>query len=314
MYRRTLLPFALAVVACSPDAPAPQAEGPPPAAEAKPIAVMIGVVEDRPGATAAEQARFIVRALFQKDKAGWRSLEPDCTNMSCLASAPADFPASVDWTVVHHGQVRGSVRATTPAAWQLYADVGSQEIDAGVTPPVVGERSMEFAGNNGVPIYRPLLAVSATVGTDADSWAEGKVSPKAAAAIRVAFRGLFANVSNCATPGGSEARPVSYQDSDIVVSSGSAATTGWIVATAKLADYRCDGPFDDTAFAPQTFAVSPEGDARYLGEGLQLLDAGDFDGDGKSEVVFMITNANRGGYDLRYNDFAGQAVFAFNYH
>lgn len=314
MSRLALLPFALAIAACSPDAPAPQAAAPAPAVEAKPMAVTIGVLEDRPGATPSEQPRFIVRALFQKRDAGWTSLEPECTDMSCLASAPADFPASVDWTVVHQGGTRGSVRATTPAAWQLYADVGSQELAAGVAPPTIGERSMEFAGNHGVPIYRPLLAVSAPVGADADSWAAAAVSPKAAAAIRVAFRGLFANVANCATAGASDARPITYQDGDIAISNGAAASTGWSVATATLKGYRCDGPSDDTAYAPQTFAVSPAGDARYLGEGLQLLDASDFDGDGKSEVVFMITNANRGGYDLRYSDFAGQAVFAFNYH
>lgn len=314
MSRLALLPFALAIAACSPSAPTPVAVPPTPVVEAPPMQVTVGVLEDRPGATTAEAARFVVRALFRKDKEGWTSLEPECTDMSCLASAPADFPASVDWTVIHHGGTRGSVRASTPAVWQLYADVGSQELAAGVTPPTVGERSMEFAGNNGVPIYRPLLAVSAPVGPDADSWKAAPVPAKTADAIKVAFRGLFANVGNCANEGTSEARPVTYQDADIVISGGAASVTGWSVATANLKGYRCDGPWDDTGFAPQTFAISPAGDARYLGEGLQLLDASDFDGNGKSEVAFMITNANRGGYDLRYNDFAGQAVFAFNYH
>jgi hypothetical protein len=314
MHRLALLPIALAVAACSPSAPAPELTAAPAVAETKVMPVTIGVLEDRPGVTTSEPARFVIRAVFQKDKAGWMSLEPRCTGLSCLASAPADFPASVDWTVVHHGGTRGSVLATTPAAWPLYADVGSQELAAGVAPPTIGERTMEYAGNQGVPIFRPLLAVSAPVGADADSWVAAAALPKAAAAIRVAFRGLFANVVNCATRGGSETAPVTYQDSDIAISNGAAATTGWSIATAKLPGYRCDGPLDDTAFAPQTFAVSPEGDARYLGEGLQYIDASDFDGDGSSEVVFAITNANRGGYDMRYNNFAGQAVFVFNYH
>jgi hypothetical protein len=314
MPRLALLAFALAISACSPSAPTPVTDPPTPVAQAPLMPVTVGVLEDRPGATNAEAARFVVRAVFRKDKEGWTSLEPECTDMSCLASVPADFPASVDWTVIHHGGTRGSVLASTPAAWQLYADVGSQELAAGLTPPTVGERSMEFAGNNGVPIYRPLLAVSAPVGADADAWKAAPVPAKAAAAIKVAFRGLFASVGNCASEDASEARPVTYQDADIVISGGAASATGWSVATANLEGYRCDGPADDTAFAPQTFAISPAGDARYLGEGLQLLDASDFDGNGKSEVVFMITNANRGGYDLRYNDFAGQAVFAFNYH
>lgn len=210
--------------------------------------------------------------------------------------------------------MRGSARATTPTAWQLYADVGSQEIEAEVAPPTVGERSMEFAGNQGIPIYRPLLASSSPAAPDPDSWDAANVPPESVAAIRVAFRGLFTRVLNCATEGSGNARPVTYQDSGIQISDSAAAVNGWTVATAQLNGYRCDGSLDDTAFAPQTFAVSPKGEARYLGEGLQFVDAADFDGDGKSEVVFAITRGNEGGYDLRYNDFAGQAVFAFNYH
>ncbi len=314
MSRLALLAFALAISACSPSAPTPAAVAPTPVAEAPLMPVTVGVLEDRPGATNAEAARFVIRAVFRKEKEGWTSLEPECADTSCLASMPADFPASVDWTVIHHGRSQGSVLASTPPAWRPYADVGSQELAVGLTPPTVGERSMEFAGNNGVPIYRPLLAVSAPVGADADSWQATPVPAKAAAAVKVAFRGLFANVGSCATAEPGEARPVTYQDADIVISGGAASATGWSVATANLQGYRCDGPADDTAFAPHTFAISPAGDARYLGEGLQLLDASDFDGNGRSEVVFMITNTNRGGYDLRYNDFAGQAVFAFNYH
>jgi hypothetical protein len=313
MSRLALLPVALVIAACTPPAPT-EAPAPPPAIEAKAMPLTIGVLEERPGGTTSEAARFIVRAVFQKDGDVWKSLEPACNDQSCLASSPASFPASVDWTVVHHGGTRGSVRATTPAAWQLYADVGSQELDAGVAAPTIGERTREFAGNHDVPLYRPLLAASAPVAADPDAWKAAAVPAKSTAAIRVAFRGLFANVVNCATDGGTDAKALSYQDGDIAISKGAAAVNGWSVATAQLTGYRCDGPWDDTAFAPQTFAVSPEGDARYLGEGLQFVDAGDFDGDGKSEVVFAITTGNTGGYDLRYNDFARQAVFAFNYH
>ena len=45
-----------------------------------------------------------------------------------------------------------------------------------------------------------------------------------------------------------------------------------------------------------------------------LVDAGDYDNDGKSEFLFCIDQYNRGGYKLFYDDFKKRAVFQFNYH
>ena len=45
-----------------------------------------------------------------------------------------------------------------------------------------------------------------------------------------------------------------------------------------------------------------------------LVDAGDYDGDGKSELVFAINDYNRCGYRLFYEDFGPRAVFVFRYH
>jgi len=56
-------------------------------------------------------------------------------------------------------------------------------------------------------------------------------------------------------------------------------------------------------------------DARLLDSGIWLVvDAGDYDGDGKSELVFAINDYNRGGYRLFYDDFRQRAVFEFSHH
>ena len=47
---------------------------------------------------------------------------------------------------------------------------------------------------------------------------------------------------------------------------------------------------------------------------MHLVDAGDYDHDGKSEVLFTIEDYNRGGYRLLYDDFQKQALFEFSYH
>jgi hypothetical protein len=80
-----------------------------------------------------------------------------------------------------------------------------------------------------------------------------------------------------------------------------------------LAEYRCEGPPED-AFVNQWFVVKPGGEIRFLGAGMWLVDAGDYDNDGKSEVVFSIDRYNQGGYELFYYDFKKSAVFQFSYH
>jgi hypothetical protein len=64
----------------------------------------------------------------------------------------------------------------------------------------------------------------------------------------------------------------------------------------------------------QWFVIDPQRSARFLGEGMWLVDAGDYDNDGKSEVLFWINQDNRGGYKLFFDDFNKQAVFEFSYH
>ena len=62
------------------------------------------------------------------------------------------------------------------------------------------------------------------------------------------------------------------------------------------------------------FAIGADGETRYLGPGLILVDAGDYDGNGTSELVMSLSRYNRGGYVLFSNTFIEEARFEFGYH
>jgi hypothetical protein len=62
------------------------------------------------------------------------------------------------------------------------------------------------------------------------------------------------------------------------------------------------------------FVVDSKISVRYLDSGMWLVDAGDYDNGGKSELVFSIHGENRGGYELFYDDFKKHAKFEFTYH
>jgi hypothetical protein len=64
----------------------------------------------------------------------------------------------------------------------------------------------------------------------------------------------------------------------------------------------CDGG-NITEFSSRWFVITPERQVQYLGANMWLVDAGDYDNDGKSELVFSIDDYNRGGHKLFYNDF-----------
>jgi hypothetical protein len=92
-----------------------------------------------------------------------------------------------------------------------------------------------------------------------------------------------------------------------------ASNRQWLLVEVLLNKYECDGPADDP-FSPQWFIVTPQMVVRFLDSNRLLVDAGDYDNDGKSELVFSIDDHNRGGYKLFYDDFKQKVVFEFSYH
>lgn len=236
-----------------------------------------------------------MRVLFANDGSGWKSLDPKCSDMPCLQQAPLKFPVEVDWTIVQSGVAKGDVTGMVEVQWPLYVDVGTQYLSEETPAPVVGEPSLDFSGADGVAVQRPLIAVSAPNFADPDGWVSADISLAAKSAAVADFRTRFANVETCVSPEENKPLPMIYGDADVGIFGGFVSAKGWTIISALLDGYRSDGPADGAAFVPQTFAISPEGKAQHLGEGLQMLDAGDYDNDGKSEVVFHVSRYNESG-------------------
>jgi hypothetical protein len=179
--------------------------------------------------------------------------------------------------------------------------------------PTVGARSPEYGGFTDASVYRPLVANSQQNSKDPESWKPAHPSADLVRLLRSEFRKKFPTVSNCLTPEKNVGKPWPYRDEDVRILKAYSSKNAWTVARARLEEYRCDGPADDP-FIDQWFAVSPKFEAQFLGTAMWLVDAGDYDRDGKSELVFSIDDYNRGGYELFYDDFNRHATFEFSYH
>ncbi len=268
----------------------------------------VGALEDVAGYEGHYNA---VRAVFRKTGREWLPFPAECAEVGCLQDLKRHFPDAVTWDIGFSGRYLGQLKSQLPGLVQAVSEVGLQNVVSGKVPKI-GKRSLEYGGFIEQPVYRPLVAISEKSFRDPDNWRRAQPSAKMSARLRHAFRQRFPAVSNCKSIDDEKALPWAYRDGNIKLERFYASNRGWSVAEVALQQYRCDGPPDD-AFIDQWFAVSPKGDVTYLEGGMHLLDAGDYDGDGKSEIMFTIDRYNEGGYTLYYDDFRRHATFNFHY-
>lgn len=254
-----------------------------------------------------------VRVLFEKTGGIWRALPSDCRDRACLSASGANYPTELTWTIAFDGKRLGTVTAQTPQKLDSQSQAGRQKITSDGPVPTVGKRSLEFAGWIHEPRYRPLIANSQPYYQDPASWKRSELSSVDISQIKAAFRHKFPNVTNCRNAHDDIGSPWKYPDSAIRVEKSYTSNAGWSIATATLTGFLCDA-IPDEPFQPQTFIVSPKKTASFLDQGILLVDAGDYDNDGKSELLFAIDRYNEGGYELFYDDFKQRAKFSYTYH
>jgi hypothetical protein len=52
----------------------------------------------------------------------------------------------------------------------------------------------------------------------------------------------------------------------------------------------------------------------FIGSGMELVDAGDYDGDGRSELLFWHSGYNLDGYLLVFDDLRQKIEYVWSYH
>jgi hypothetical protein len=273
---------------------------------------LVGILEDNPGQYAGDPHYRDVRVVFRRDKMGWTAFPSNCPNQSCLKSIATQFPAQVKWTVVFDGKNVGEVESRTPPSFDFYATVGQQVIVGTSDVPTVGKPSADFSGFQDEPVLRPLVAVSKANYSDPENWKPTNPTPEIIAAVRQSYLSRFPKIANCIarTIGRENSRSASLGEA-ISIQKLYGSNRNWFLVEAQ--SRYCDGGAI-REFSSRWFVITPERHAQYLGSSMWLVDAGDYDNDGKSELIFSIDDYNRGGYKLFYDDFSRSAIFEFGYH
>jgi len=198
---------------------------------------------------------------------------------------------------------------------------------------------LEYSGWPGYPRRRPLVLVSQDNTSDPQHWKPVKPPKPILRKCIQKFREIVGPVSFCRD--GRWQPPISdYADSAIHCADSHGSRDGEYLLNLRFpgSESSCEEPL--TAVRNASCAglsyeacrdlipwstpiylmvgnwlhVSRDGSVRHLGIGFTLVDAGDYDNDGRSEVVFWYSGYDRDGYVLYYNGFSDHADFTWNDH
>jgi hypothetical protein len=122
--------------------------------------------------------------------------------------------------------------------------------------------------------------------------------------------------------------PWLYKDTDIKIGKAYHSNKGDSLVEMILEGGKCginDGPFQSQLFLirsdKSSAHITLDRKKRLLNNSgnedqlsLILVDAGDYDGDGKSEIVFFVSGYNEDGYALFYDSFQKNLFRTWHYH
>ncbi len=258
-----------------------------------------------------EEGGVFVRALFAKSGKKWISLNNDQAGRSFLT-------AKMEWVVIYDGKKLSSLETTDPGfttdyPWTYPRDRVLNPIP-GQSLPTVKNEGERFHGWCSTPKDRPLIVLSNGSAIDPSKWTPSTLSMNDKERLFGAFKKAAGQALVC--PKDPEVPvPFRYTRKNIEVLGCLKDKGGRQLVTLRLRPVKpsetCDGPLD-TAWDQHTFLLSDG--AKYLGVGLELVGAGDFDGDGQSELLFWHSGYNEDGYLLFSNGFKQKAKYFWGYH
>ncbi|HET8826632.1 MAG TPA: hypothetical protein VFM77_15940, partial [Terriglobales bacterium] len=185
--------------------------------------------------------------------------------------------------------------------------------------PSVGAPSAQFAGLLGLggrtKVRRPLIVVSKPYFHDPDGWKREKVPDDIVILVRKAFRRDYPHVDRCKDEEVAQ-RDWMFPDSALSFPIAYRSNKRSFLVKAKLDAGDCGyiSQPDEPESEPW-FLVSSDGTVRRIGSFLTLLDAGDYDNDGKSEVVFVLSQGeNTDGFVLFDATFEKPVAVTWDYH
>jgi len=281
--------------------------------------IYIGILDDareemRNWKAGVPERRLIMPA-FQKDGSDWLGIR-------------SFLPRHMKWTVAFDGRNLGTVESQ-----ESPSDTGADQINSDnsrakqeiLTPsseiPSVGKPSQKFAGVFSLgpaKFRRPLVVVSKPYFSDPDGWKRAQLPDEIAKVVLKGFRHQYPHVDRCKDEKIAE-HDWKFPDSALAMRGAYRSNKNSFLVATHLDAGDCgwggdpEDPID--TFVDQWFFVAADHSVRRIGGFDELLDAGDYDNCGSSEVIFFsMRSENSDAYNLVYDDFRKKAEIEVGYH
>ena len=246
----------------------------------------------------------VIRPAFERTRLGWKDIDS------------SSLPPQMKWTIAFDGRNLGQIES------QPDSNGGLTPVQKIVTPlpgvPTIASPSPHFAGLIAVGpgrVRRPLVAISKPYFHDPDGWKRAKLPDDIAEIVRQAFRRDYPHVDRCKDEEVVE-RDWKFPDSALALPIVYASNKHSFLIQSHLNAGDCGYVDDaDDPLADPWFFVSTERTVRRIGGFMSLVEAGDYDNDGTSEVVlFTSQGENTDGFVLFDSRLEKQAALVWHYH
>jgi hypothetical protein len=270
--------------------------------------VVVAVLENSHECVGNSTTR-VVRPLFGLAAGGWVALDT-------VAAARAFDLRDVTWTVAFDGRNLGPVRSIDPGISSKNGWTYSRDRHLTLQPvpraPVVSNPKDGFGGWCGSNTSRPLVLVSAANFEDPDRWKPFRPTSAVRDRLTADLRKTVAMKVPCPDHSRADSMPFDYTAANFATAKGYQDRTGRLLVALEVEDKKgvCD-----SADGPRTMQWFLFSDGVHpLGPNFQLVDAGDYDRDGKSDLLFWYSGYNEDGFTLLYDGLAKHVDFRWHYH
>ncbi|TAK92320.1 MAG: hypothetical protein EPO06_00460 [Burkholderiaceae bacterium] len=225
------------------------------------------------------------------------------------------------WTIVLDGRNLGNLklRDPNPASptlkdWyygrdKLYVPENPEKV------PTVKNESKSFGGWCQAPEARPLVLVSRANFDDPEKWKPFSPDQSYKQSLYLPLKlvvGRF-NAIHC-IEGADHSEPWDFKPEDLVLYKGYRSAFGKELVSIgiDLTKIGCDS-IVEPQWSNHWFLFDGE-KIEFIGNQMELVDSGDYDNDGRSELLFWYSGYNRDGYVLIYDDLRQKVEYLWGYH
>jgi hypothetical protein len=279
--------------------------------------VLLGVLDEP---QCGEVKTVGARIMFAKEGPAWKPVEPRPETANAVALHTLPVLTAQQWTIAFDGKNLGSVTLKdsapdSPKVTDGFYKRDKRYVPVGKIPRVSNPRKL-FEGWCGAPLARPLVLVSAPNFADPAAWKRFSPGLEYKQKLSGALRSALEKTGAISCGGGDGAAPRRREFGPAVLKiydGYRSATDGVLISIGVDPGKDACGDSPQDADPNHWFLIRGE-KVDLIGSEMELVDSGDYDGDGKSELLFWHSAYNQDGYRLLFGDLGQMAEYLWSYH